>query len=154
MGNSPGKIAIVAAGAVGVLLGVGLFTFRYAEGLSYFSNDPEACVNCHIMRDEYDSWAKSSHHAAAACNDCHLPQAFVARYLAKASNGYHHSRAFTFGDFHEPIRIKPGNARILQDNCLRCHADVVHGIVAGSTTDPDAVRCVHCHSHVGHGPSR
>jgi cytochrome c nitrite reductase small subunit len=142
---------IALAVALGVLLGLGGFTFRYAEGLSYFSTDPRACANCHIMRRQYDDWQKASHHAAATCVDCHLPQRFFAKYLAKASNGWHHSKGFTLQDFDEPIRIKPGNIAILQDNCLRCHESMVHELVAGSRTDRDAVACVHCHASVGHG---
>lgn len=141
-------VALVALGALG---GLGLFTFGYAEGLSYFSSDPVACKNCHIMNDEYASWTKSSHHAAARCVDCHLPTSLVPKLLAKASNGWHHSKGFTLEDFHEPIQIKPGNSKILQDNCLRCHGDLVHTIVGAGDADRD-VRCVHCHSHVGHGP--
>lgn len=133
------------------MVGVGVFTFTYAHGFSYFSNDPTACVNCHIMRDQYDSWRKGPHHAAAVCNDCHVPNDFFGKYLAKGLNGYHHSTAFTFGGFHEPIQIKERNAGILQENCLRCHGDFVHSIVAGAKTDADAVQCVHCHRGVGHG---
>jgi cytochrome c nitrite reductase small subunit len=66
-------------------------------------------------------------------------------------NGYHHSKGFTFQDFHEPILITPYNAAILQENCLRCHADLVHDQLAGATTDRDAILCVHCHRDVGHG---
>jgi cytochrome c nitrite reductase small subunit len=146
-----GRRWLVAAVLLGVFAGVGFFTFDYAEGLSYFSSDPAACINCHVMNDEYASWEKGPHHAAARCIDCHLPQELVREIEAKAANGYHHSRAFTFQDFHEPIMIKPGNSRILQDNCLRCHGDFVWEIVAGSTTDRDAVQCVHCHRGVGHG---
>lgn len=135
----------------GVLAGVGFFTFNYAEGLSYLSSDPKACVNCHIMRSEYDSWQKSSHHAAAKCVDCHLPHDLVGKYLAKGLNGYHHSKAFTFQDFHEPVMIKERNSRILQDNCLRCHEDMVHGLVQGAQTEGNPVFCVHCHQSVGHG---
>lgn len=136
---------------IGVCVGVGFFTFGYAQGLSYFSTDPRACANCHIMNDEYASWQKGPHHGAAKCVDCHLPHEGLAKLAAKASNGYHHSRGFTLQDFHEPIIIKPGNSRILQDNCVRCHGDFVHGLVAGSTTDRDAMQCVHCHRGVGHG---
>jgi cytochrome c nitrite reductase small subunit len=75
----------------------------------------------------------------------------VGKYLAKGENGYHHSRGFTFQDFHEPIMIKPKNARILQRNCLECHGDLVHDLVGGVTGDADEVQCVHCHSGVGHG---
>jgi cytochrome c nitrite reductase small subunit len=135
----------------GILAGVGGFTFRYAEGFSYLSNDPKVCVNCHIMNDEYESWSKGPHHSFATCNDCHVPPHFPEKYIAKGSNGYHHSKGFTFQDFHEPVMIKQKNSQILQDNCLRCHGDFVHDIVPGSTTDPNAVRCVHCHRGVGHG---
>jgi cytochrome c nitrite reductase small subunit len=141
------------AAMVGTVVGIGLFTFRYAEGLSYFSTDPRACANCHVMNDQYASWAKGPHHSRATCVECHLPHDFVAKYIAKGENGYHHSKGFTLEDFHEPIMIKPKNAAILQSSCLRCHGEFVHDIVTGSRTSTDAsdVQCVHCHRSVGHG---
>jgi cytochrome c nitrite reductase small subunit len=143
---------IVFAVCLGLLAGVGTFTFGYAEGLSYFSADSASCANCHIMNDQYASWSRGPHHAAAGCVDCHLPHDLVPKYIAKAENGYHHSKAFTLQDFHEPIMIKPKNARILQESCVRCHGDFVHEIVPGSKTGENAVQCVHCHRGVGHGP--
>ncbi|MGH7177463.1 MAG: cytochrome c nitrite reductase small subunit [Tepidisphaeraceae bacterium] len=140
--------------SIGAFIGIGTFTFGYGEGLSYFSTDPRACANCHIMSPQYNSWQKGSHHHVAGCVDCHLPHTFVAKYIAKADNGWRHSKAFTLGDFHEPIRITPGNSRILQDNCLRCHGEMVSQLVHGATTDADAVSCVHCHALVGHGAGR
>jgi len=137
--------------ATGLLLGLGAFTFQYAEGLSYFSSDPRACANCHIMRRQYDGWQKASHHTVATCVDCHLPRSLLPKLVAKASNGYHHSKGFTLQDFAEPIRIKPKNGAILQENCLRCHESMVHGLVSGARTDRDAIACVHCHATVGHG---
>jgi len=145
------RVALAIAILLGVAIGVGFFTFGYAQGLSYFSSDPRACANCHIMNDQYASWQKGPHHGEARCVDCHLPHDLVPKLVAKAENGYHHSRGFTLQDFHEPILIKPKNADILQANCLRCHGDYVHELVAGSRTDRDAVRCVHCHRGVGHG---
>ena len=56
--------------------------------------------------------------------------------------------------FEEPIRIKEVNSQILQDNCLRCHGDLVHEVVRGSTWETGAIRCVHCHAGVGHGARR
>jgi len=141
----------VVAGLVGLVSGIGLFTFDYGEGLSYFSTDPRACANCHIMNDQYASWQKGPHHASARCVDCHLPHAVIPKYLAKARNGYYHSKGFTLQDFHEPIMIKPHNAATLQESCLRCHGDFVHMIIQGSKTSADAVRCVHCHRGAGHG---
>jgi cytochrome c nitrite reductase small subunit len=136
---------------VGSLAGLGLFTFNYAEGLSYLSTDPAACANCHIMQSQYDSWQKSSHHAVAKCVDCHLPHDFVGKYVAKAENGWHHSKGFTLQDFHEPIMIKAKNAAILQRNCITCHGELAHGMLEEVNGSPDEVQCVHCHADVGHG---
>ncbi len=145
------KRGIILAVPLGLLIGSGAFTFRYAEGLSYLSTDPKACVNCHIMTPQYDSWQKSSHHAVAGCVDCHLPHTFIAKYIAKAENGYHHSKAFTLQNFHEPIMIKEKNSGILQHNCVECHEDMVHELFRRDVSNPDAVGCIHCHASVGHG---
>jgi len=147
--------ATLVAVLFGVLLGLGGYTFRYAEGLSYFSTDPRACANCHIMRDQYDSWQKSSHHAYAKCIDCHLPHELAAKYLAKARNGYFHSKGFTLQDFHEPVMIKAANSRILRHNCLRCHESIVAELKPdGSGHAGGQLDCVRCHADVGHGPVR
>ena len=142
---------ILLAIVVGSLAGLGGYTFKYGEGLSYFSKDPAACVNCHIMQPQYDSWQKASHHTAATCVECHLPHDFIGKYIAKADNGYRHSKGFTFQDFPEPIFIKDRAAKILQKNCISCHSDFVHEMVSGETTEADQVQCVHCHRSAGHG---
>lgn len=151
IGSNSGFLPLLSIIMMGVVLGLGLFTFQYGEGLSYFSADPSACVNCHIMQPQFDSWQKASHHTVATCVECHLPHDFVPKWLAKAENGYLHSKAFTFQDFHEPIFIRERNKRILQDNCLQCHGDLVHGISGRNATYPEIVSCIHCHSSVGHG---
>jgi len=142
---------ILIPGAVGLLLGLGAYTFHFAEGLSYFSTDPAACANCHIMQSQYDSWQKSSHHNVAACVDCHLPHAFIDKYVAKAENGYHHSTGFTFQNFHEPIMIKAKNSRILQRNCIYCHEELVGDLAPSAHAGGRDIECVHCHQSVGHG---
>jgi cytochrome c nitrite reductase small subunit len=143
-------LLLLLALLVGAVVGLGSYTMVYAEGLSYMSSDPKVCVNCHIMQPQYDSWQKSSHHAVAGCVDCHLPHDVVGKYVAKAVNGWHHSKAFTLQDFAEPIAIKPGNANILQANCLACHRDLVHEAVTTAGRS-DELSCVHCHQSVGHG---
>jgi cytochrome c nitrite reductase small subunit len=153
------QVAVMTLSALaGVLLGVGGYTFWYANGLSYLSDDPRTCVNCHIMRDHYDGWQKASHHTAAVCNDCHIPHdSFVGKWYVKGSNGYHHSKAFTFQDYHDPIRIKPANAAVLEANCIRCHPGLVDQITSHGglgLDENDLYGCVHCHRDVGHGPTR
>jgi len=135
----------------GVGLGIGAFTFSYAEGLSYMSTAPEACVNCHIMRPQLEGWQKASHHTVAVCVDCHLPHDGIQKWIAKADHGYRHSKAFTFQDFHEPIEITVGDLQTVQDNCIRCHGELLHDQLAGATTAKDAIQCIHCHPSVGHG---
>lgn len=148
------RTLLVFAVLLGVFFGLGLYTFGYGKGFSYFSHDPAACANCHIMQPEYDSWQKGTHHHAAVCVDCHLPHDFIPKMIAKTDNGWRHSKAFTMQDFHEPIQITPRNAEILQENCLRCHSKFVDNIVHGSTDAKNAVQCVHCHKGVGHGARR
>ena len=138
---------IFVATGLGIVLGVGLFTFNYAEGTSYLSNDPNACVNCHIMRDQFDGWRKSTHHAVATCNDCHVPHDLLGKYSTKIEHGFRHSWGFTFQDFHEPIRIKESSLSIVEHNCLQCHETLVSEL-AGHGHFAD---CARCHAHIGHG---
>jgi cytochrome c nitrite reductase small subunit len=144
-----GFLPLAVAALGGAFAGIGFFTFGYGEGYAYLSDDPEACINCHIMQPHYDSWLGSSHHAHATCNDCHLPRN-ARRWLAKADNGFFHSWAFTFQDFHEPIQIKERNLRILQANCVSCHETMV-GHLLPETILGEAVNCFTCHHSVGHG---
>ncbi|HSW39197.1 MAG TPA: cytochrome c nitrite reductase small subunit [Acidobacteriota bacterium] len=138
----------------GILLGAGGYTFYYAQGFSYLSDDPGVCVNCHIMREQFDSWERSSHRARAACGECHLPQDFFNKWRVKAENGLHHSIAFTFGNFREPIRIKEGNSRVLNENCLYCHEDFVREIAAHRNEEAAGISCVRCHVKSGHALNR
>ena len=146
--------AWLASALAGVVLGLGVFTFWYARGGSYFSTDPRACVNCHIMTDQYDSWQKASHHAHATCVDCHLPHDLLGKYVAKAENGFWHSKAFTLEDFHEPIRIGEKNARILKLNCMNCHRALIADLEAHGAFADDSNNCIRCHIAVGHGAPR
>lgn len=147
---------ILLSVALGALAGLGGYTYRYAEGLSYFKTDPEACVNCHIMQPQYDGWSKASHRDVAVCVDCHLPQDFVPKYIAKAENGWRHGKLFTTQTFREPIEIQPAGSAILQANCERCHAELTDAMTSltaherGSHLD-QRFGCVHCHRTVGHG---
>lgn len=140
------------ASTLGLFAGVGTYTFYYAEGISYFSDDPRACMNCHVMREHYDGWLKSPHHAVATCNDCHTPHDFIGKYIMKAENGFWHSKGFTLQDFKEPIAIRPGNATVLQRNCVSCHRGVLSELTTHVGSQNQMLDCVHCHRDVGHGP--
>lgn len=136
---------------VSILIGLGAYSFIYARGYSYLSDDPKACINCHIMQDNYDSWSKSGHQYVAKCNDCHLPHgSIVGKYAAKAMNGFHHGWAFTSQDFKEPIQLKDSSRQVTQQSCLKCHSPMVQAMDIGHKND-DVKNCLHCHRSVGHG---
>ena len=71
---------IVVAILLGIVIGLGAYTFIYAKGYSYLTNNPAACANCHVMQAQYDAWQKSSHHSVATCNDCHTPHNLIGKY--------------------------------------------------------------------------
>lgn len=149
------------------MLGASAFTFGYARGYSYLTNDPAACANCHIMSEHFDAWMKSSHRQVATCNDCHTPHNVVGKYITKARNGFWHSFYFTLGNYPDPLRATPGNREIAEEACRYCHADIVEAIdpvpsathAVESDTLPAGSRmrhlqrtdsCIRCHSYVGH----
>ncbi len=160
----PALTAKVMVAIVGFSMGIAAFTFDYAEGTSYLSDDPKACVNCHIMQEQYDAWQHASHHAVANCNDCHVPHdSIIRKYATKAEHGYRHSKGFTFNDFHEPIQITAGSRDVVIENCVRCHqsidndtAIVAHSLDSQAGRAPGVIGadCLHCHTRVGHGPAR
>jgi cytochrome c nitrite reductase small subunit len=154
------RLTIAAVVAVGLAVGLGAFTFGYAQGHSYLSNDPAACANCHIMTEHFDAWRKSSHSAVATCNDCHTPHNFVGKYASKAQNGFWHSFYFTTGNYPDPLRITERNQQVTEAACRQCHAAIteaidphpVHAPLLAGAGDPHRGRasCVRCHTHVGH----
>jgi cytochrome c nitrite reductase small subunit len=150
MNRTTKLLALGACCLCGVLIGVGGYTFHFAEGLSYLSNDPKACMNCHVMEEHFDSWVKGSHIQGATCNDCHLPHDFLGKYMAKARNGWNHSKAFTLQNFPEPIRITKHNLDALQHNCIECHEVTVSEIAGHRDVARSEARCTLCHRSAGH----
>lgn len=142
---------LVLLAVVSVAIGLGGFTFYRAKGFSYLSNDPRTCVNCHVMRDQYESWNHSSHRNWATCNDCHMPKAFADKWFTKALNGWNHSLKYTTGDFPEPIVIGVRNKRIALENCVHCHSSMVAPInINAKSHQPEDLDCTACHGNVGH----
>lgn len=113
------------------------------------TDDPQACANCHVMREQLEGWRKSSHGKVAVCNDCHTPPGFVPKYATKALNGFFHSLAFTTNHFPDEIRITQRNFTITESSCLKCHSGIV-GDIRGTRTHRSDVSCISCHRTVGH----
>lgn len=150
------RTVVVVAVFVGVLVGIGGYTFVYARGYSYLTNDPAACANCHVMRDHFAAWTRSSHANTATCNDCHTPPGTIAKYVTKAENGFWHSFYFTTGTYPDPLRITPRNQDVTERACRKCHEELTESIEPVRTSVRSTPRhdtqtsCVRCHDRVGH----
>ncbi len=147
--GSATKFWLLVGLVVGVPLGTGLALFAYADGLSYLSANPNACANCHVMQPNLAAWQASSHRNIAACNDCHTSGGLLNRYAQKAENGFHHSLAFTTGNFSEPIRIKQASLMVVLENCKTCHQPLLEASRFGHPGLGEK-NCLHCHKQTGH----
>jgi len=153
----PSKLVVPLFVLGGVALGLGVYTIHVSRVLSYLSNDPSACVNCHIMAPFYQSWSKSSHANWATCNDCHVPQHNkLAGLLFEAQDGLHHAAVFLANKEPPAPRPRPAAVKVIQSNCIRCHTQLNTEFVRTSrATHEDILNgrdkaCWDCHRHVPH----
>ena len=162
----PRRLRLVCYGAAGGVLGLGVCVLKVSNAASYLSDDPKACINCHIMYPEYASWRHSSHARVANCNDCHVPHDSVLRkYWFKSKDGMRHSYMFTFHMERQVIQAIPESREVIQANCMRCHSTVVSALgdihAALPTSGESGLlavtrgtferRCIDCHREVPHG---
>lgn len=146
------SLAVIAV--IGFVIGAGAYTFWYANGFSYFSNDSKACNNCHVMNEVYKDWSVSSHKNAATCNDCHLPHSFIPKWIMKAESGFHHAYAFSLKDLPTNFTATPKSQAVIQQNCIRCHSTMASNVVNPTTkvvhNYDKSLSCVSCHRNIGH----
>jgi cytochrome c nitrite reductase small subunit len=141
----------------GIFVGIFLLVFRLSNAPSYLSDEPETCINCHVMYPQYSSWMHSSHRHAANCNDCHVPHNNVFnKYFFKAKDGMRHSYVFTMRLEPQVIQIKQAGIDVVQENCKRCHSDLVSMIALTEVTGENhkegkGHRCWDCHRETPHG---
>jgi len=139
---------IVICVMLGLALGTGVITAHLGNALSYLSESPETCMNCHVMTDAYASWQRGSHGRAAVCVDCHIPHSNpVAKLAFKAADGMKHSYVFTARSEPQVLKLSKAAQPVVQANCLRCHANHFDMI---RLPGPKERKCWDCHSNV-HG---
>ncbi|MBE0538452.1 MAG: cytochrome c nitrite reductase small subunit [Ignavibacterium sp.] len=142
---------------LGILTGLFFLVLRLANATSYISDKPETCINCHVMTPYYATWERSSHGRFTVCNDCHVPQDnMIKKYFFKASDGLRHSYVFTFRLEPQVIRIKEAGRNAVQQNCIRCHSNVIHPISLRAVSNQKIQEegdgyCWDCHREVPHG---
>ena len=150
-------VAIVA----GVLFGLAVYVLYISNAVSYLSDDPKTCINCHVMNHEYASWFHSSHREQASCNDCHVPHDNIFNtYFFKAKDGLRHATVFTLRQEPQVIRIKEEGAKVVQNNCIRCHNELITDRKMLSSTKTfdhfrtEGRQCWECHREVPHSKIR
>jgi len=142
---------------VGALFGLGFLTLYVGNATSYLSDDPRACMNCHVMAPQFATWERSSHARVTVCNDCHVPHNNVVnKYLFKAMDGTRHSFMFTFRMEPQVIRIHRAGTAVVQENCIRCHSQLTQNVKERFVTldvqqHGGGKLCWECHRETPHG---
>ena len=156
----PPKWKIPVLIASGVLTGLLIFIFYISNAFSYLSDEPETCINCHVMYTQYATWQHSSHARVTTCNDCHVPHNNIfSKYFFKAKDGLRHSTMFTLRLEPQVIHIKEAGIRVVQENCERCHESLIsyhetfeYVWAGGKGEDDNKERlCWDCHRETPHG---
>ncbi|CAK7016096.1 Cytochrome c-type protein NrfH [Saezia sanguinis] len=153
----PDKLIVPLFVVLGILAGLGGYTLYMSRAHTYLSDDPAACVNCHVMAPYYQSWSRSSHAVWTNCNDCHSPNNnVISKYTFKAADGLYHAAIYTFGAEPQVIRPRAGSYSVIMDNCVRCHTQLNTEFVKTGTISYSDVEhgqgkaCWDCHRQVPH----
>jgi len=153
----PGSWIMPVNIVLAVFVGLFLYAAYVSNAVSYLSDNPATCINCHVMQPEFATWQHSSHREVAVCNDCHVPQhSILAKYFFKAKDGLRHATIFTLRTEPPVIQMHEAGQRVVQENCKLCHANTNKEVHAGKVTledvhSNDGKRCWDCHREVPHG---
>lgn len=141
----------------GIAAGLGAYTIYIARLHTYATDDPSACINCHIMTPYYQSWQHSSHALWTSCNDCHVPHNnLFSKYAFKAMDGLYHATVFTFRAEPQVIRPRDASSNVIMANCIRCHTQlntefVNSGMISFTQAkNGEGKACWDCHRDVPH----
>ena len=152
-----GNWKIPVAFLTGIFIGLLVYVVYISKAHSYLSDDPRACINCHIMSPQYVTWNHSSHRETANCNDCHVPHDnFFRKYFFKAKDGLRHATIFTLRNEPQVIFIKEEGREVVQENCIRCHSNLITDSKLLSKTENyhharHDRKCWECHRETPHG---
>lgn len=142
---------------IGTIVGLGAFMIYVSKAHSYLSDNPETCVNCHIMAPQYATWSHSSHREVANCNDCHVPHNNVFnKYFFKAKDGMRHATMFTLRLEPQVIFIHEAGQNVVQNNCVRCHDPLITNtklatMMPNRHLEIHDRKCWECHRETPHG---
>jgi cytochrome c nitrite reductase small subunit len=139
---------------LGAFTGICLFLLYISNATSYLSDDPRACLNCHIMTPQFATWSHGAHRPVTDCNECHVPHdSFIRKYYFKASDGLRHSAVFTLRREPQAIYTREAGRKVVQENCLRCHFSLFSdgpGMPYEVLQGRHERQCLDCHRNTPH----
>ena len=115
----------------GIFAGLFFFLIYISKAHSYLSDEPETCVNCHIMAPQYATWSHGSH-------------------------GMRHASMFALRLEPQVIFIHEAGQEVVHQNCIRCHSKLLLNPKLVSSVENQKVHatdrlCWECHREVPHG---
>jgi len=139
------KRSILKIAVFGII--IGLVTMAAAVGVYHHSGEARLCGSCHSMKPVRHEWNKSNHHQFA-CVECHLTDTHIAGKLAyKAKAGINDLIHETMRDYQVGIGLSPHARKIINGNCIRCHASTI----AATPMAQGEADCLKCHRYLVHG---
>lgn len=143
---------------LGVLAGGGGLFLYLLRAHTYLTDDPAACVNCHIMAPYYATWFHGAHAQHATCNDCHVPhENAVKKWVFKGMDGMRHIAVFLTRSEGQVLQANDKSATVIMNNCIRCHTQLNTEFVSTGRIDymlaqvGEGKACWDCHRETGHG---
>lgn len=142
--ENKGKLWMVAL--VGLVVGIVLIVG--AQKTLEYTDSPEFCASCHIMKAPVATMLNSSH-AQLSCNDCHLPhESTVGKLVSKARVGLGHIYYNNFASSKIPdvMQATDWAIEVVDENCRSCHSNVLTDVAHDAKE-----LCTDCHRGMPHG---
>jgi len=142
---------------LGIFFGLAVYVVYVSKAQSYLGDNPETCINCHVMIPQYANWAHNSHGRVTNCNDCHVPHNNIFnKYFFKAKDGLNHATMFTLRLEPQVIIMEDETRELVMKNCIRCHEktvkkEFIYDIQPDYHNYLEERWCLDCHREIPHG---
>jgi len=128
-----------------IFIALFLFIFFGPVDLYHKTSTPEFCSSCHVIEGQYDAWAKTAIHRNIDCVECHLPYSNPITHFAWKGYDGMKDVVFFYGRLYEDdIQTSNHGIKTIQNNCLRCHDQMVSNMTIEDRT------CWSCHRRINH----
>lgn len=122
-----------------------VFLFFGPPALYEKTSTPAFCASCHVMETQHEAWFMEGLHREIDCVDCHLPNTnFISHLIWKGIDGTRDVIYFYGRLYDDIIRATSHGKSVVQQNCVRCHGDMV------SRIEIEGRNCWDCHRRVQH----